>query len=783
MTGSLASRVSRLLIDWRWALLALAAVLVAAAYLPAHRLDFDRSIENMFAPDDPLLVPYRQLQRTFGGDAVVMAAYVDPQLMTDAGLRRVQQLTERLAAVAGVQSAFSLTTTPLGTEIISNDQRGPAFLALLEDYNIGADRRTTAVTCMLDPNAPSEAREKTLTRMKEVVKQHDSQAVLVGGPVMVTEGFRLVEDDGNRLGWIATVLLMLTIIACFRSLRWVLVPIVVVNATLLLTKAALWASGLQLSMVSSMLWSIITVIGIATVVHVVVRFREARSEKHSPRDALLVAGTVLATPIMWTCFTDAAGFASLMAAEVGPVSDFGIMMAVGSLLTLVSLALILPGLVLWGSQDVDPQWAWGETALSTYLRRSMDAVLRWPKTIGLVSLVVVGLAALGCTRLQVESDFTRNFRSSSEIVRSYNFVESNLSGAGVWDVIVPAPPPDYLGQRYLRILRHLQGRLREEVTLTGPDGEATPGLTKVISIVDGLDTVPTPQYVARSLLVRVKHKRLIEEMPDVAESLYAEDPQQPGKYFARIMLRARERQSSQQKQQLIEQVTRISREVFSGKKKLPQAEVTGFFVLLTNLIDSMLRDQWVTFGVATAAIGLMVLVAFRSPVLAAVALVPNVLPILVVTGIMGWLEVKINMGAAMIAAVSMGLSIDSEIHYITMFRRLRREGHTVRDALYAVQQSVGRAVFFSTLALVVGFGALCLSDFIPTVYFGALVGLSLLGGLAGNLVVLPLLLSVVVRDAGCGTKKAEERRQKDEDIRTKTEGRMQKVEGGSRAGE
>ncbi len=428
---------------------------------------------------------------------------------------------------------------------------------------------------------------------------------------------------------------------------------------------------------------------------------------------------LLATPIMWTCFSDAAGFASLMAAEVGPVSDFGIMMAVGSLLTLVSLVLILPGLVLWGSHDVDPRWAWGETVLSSTLRRSVDAVLRWPKMIAFASLVVVILAALGCTRLQVESDFTRNFRASSEIVRSYGFVESNLGGAGVWDVIVPAPPAEHLGQRYFRILRHLQGRLRDEVKLTATGGETTAGLTKVISIVDALDTVPTPRLVARDVLVRLKHRRLVKEMPDVARSLYGEDPQQPGKYFARIMLRASERQSSQQKQQLIAQVTQISREVFPGTDKLARAEVTGFFVLLTNLIDSMLRDQWVTFGVATVAIGLMMLIAFRSPVLAAVALVPNILPILVVTGIMGWLELKINMGAAMIAAVSMGLSIDSEIHYITMFRRLRKEGLNVRDALYAVQQSVGRAVFFSTLALVVGFGALCLSDFIPTAYFGA----------------------------------------------------------------
>jgi predicted RND superfamily exporter protein len=160
----------------------------------------------------------------------------------------------------------------------------------------------------------------------------------------------------------------------------------------------------------------------------------------------------------------------------------------------------------------------------------------------------------------------------------------------------------------------------------------------------------------------------------------------------------------------------------------------------------MLRDQWLTFGIAVAAIGLMMLIAFRSPVLALVALIPNVLPILIVTGIMGWLGVKINMGAAMIAAVSMGLSVDAEIHYIAMFCRLRKQGRSVSDALHAVHQSVGRAVFFSTLALVIGFGTLCLSDFVPTIYFGALVSLSFVGGLLGNLVILPLLLRLVVFD-------------------------------------
>jgi predicted RND superfamily exporter protein len=141
----------------------------------------------------------------------------------------------------------------------------------------------------------------------------------------------------------------------------------------------------------------------------------------------------------------------------------------------------------------------------------------------------------------------------------------------------------------------------------------------------------------------------------------------------------------------------------------------------------------------------MMLLALRSVPLAAVALVPNILPILVVTGVLGWLDLKVNMGAAMIAAVSMGLSVDSSIHYLIAYRRHRASGRARNEAIDTVQRGVGRAMVFSTLALVVGFLVLCQSQFVPTVYFGALVSLAMLGGLAGNLVILPLLLVLLPR--------------------------------------
>ncbi len=176
-------------------------------------------------------------------------------------------------------------------------------------------------------------------------------------------------------------------------------------------------------------------------------------------------------------------------------------------------------------------------------------------------------------------------------------------------------------------------------------------------------------------------------------------------------------------------------------------------MLLADLIHSLLQDQWRTFFVAVIGIGLLMTIAFRDPRLALIALLPNALPILMVLGGMGWIgaafwpELKINMGTAMIAAVSMGLSIDSSIHYITSFQRERRAGRAVAEALQNVQQTVGQAMVLSTIALMVGFLVLATSHFIPTVYFGALVSLAMLGGLLGNLVLLPLLLGILFRSA------------------------------------
>ena len=301
----------------------------------------------------------------------------------------------------------------------------------------------------------------------------------------------------------------------------------------------------------------------------------------------------------------------------------------------------------------------------------------------------------------------------------------------------------------------LEERLRTEVT--SRSGDTTPALTKVMSVADVLDAIsPVPidrleRTKLGNWLVAGAIRLLEEQMPQLGRALIGRDPAD-GSTWLRVMLRARERQPADEKRAIIESVRRIVGEEFPAGAETEGrgGEVTGVFVLLAQLIDQMLADQWLTFLLAAAGIFALLAVAFQSPLLAAVALVPNALPIFVVLGLCGWAGERVNMGTAMIAAVSMGLSVDSSIHYIVAFRRRLRDGHAFEAALETAHQTAGRAMIFSTLALVVGFLALTTSGFIPTVSFGALSCLTLVGGLVGNLVVLPVLLALLTPWLGTG---------------------------------
>jgi predicted RND superfamily exporter protein len=762
-----ADRIARWLVDHRGRLALLAVILATVSVGLSRRLEFSRSIDAMFDRSDPALVPFHRLVRTFGSNEAVLAVYDDPDLLSQEGIARLRAVSRRLAAVPGVASTTSLADTPLRDRIIDVETSPAArrVLALMEGYAVGADHRTAGVVCVLEPQPETaSAREVAVSRADTIdrlrgIMAAEPAGTVAGEPVMLRDGFAMLTRDGNLLGTTSGLLAGGVLLICFRSLRWLVVPLAVVLLALWTTRGVLALAGLRLTMVSTMLSAMVTVVAIATVTHVIIEFRRRRDDGLAPDAALEASLATLLWPMVGAIATDTIGFGALVFSRVGPVHDFGLMTAVGAGMVLLAVALAVPFLALAGRFDADPKMAWGETHLEQWLDRLVARIVRYPLPILLSATVIVGTAVAGMARLTVETDFTRNFRPSSPTVASYDMVESRLGGAGIWDVLVPAPDP--VDAASLARLSRLETRLRQEVRLpgtspeTGASASGAPGLTKVMSVGDVIAAIsPVPlEDLAGSRLGNWVVSRAValleQQFPQLGRALVGRDPADGSTWF-RVMLRAHERQPAAAKRALIAEVRRIVAEEYPTAASEPGGEVTGFFVLLAQLIDRMLADQWFTFAIAAVGIFLLLSIAFASPIVGAVALVPNALPIFFVLGLLGWCGEPVNMGTAMIAAVSMGLSVDSSIHYITAFRRRLRAGGDTTAALETAHRTAGRAMIFSTLALVVGFLALTTSGFMPTVSFGWLSCLTLLGGLAGNLVVLPVLLALLSRSGTGG---------------------------------
>ena len=710
------------LIRIRFILLPAVIVLLWLAWPVAQRLAFDQSIESLFAENDRHLLDYLESKSLFGGDEFVILAYHDSDLFLPGGRElspessaRISRFADQLSQVPGVQGE---STQHLAAALKFPHNR-LSVLDMLENVLVGRDRQTTAVILRLHPEQLTSvfSRAETIAKIREIAESQNSPVSIVGEPVQIHDMFRYVEEDGRILFRVSLGLLAVVILVLFRSLRWVVLPLIVVVASVLWTEAILVLTGMKLSMVSSMLNSLVTIIGIATVTHVTVHYRERR--RHLDRNESLRQTLVELLPaIFWTCLTTATGFAALTSSEITPVRSFGTMMALASMMVLLAAVIALPSGILIGRWSVDPYDAPAEHRLVRSLTRVIDWVEHRPTLLSIIAALFVVIVALGFFRLDVETEFIKNFREKSPIVQSLNFVETRLGGAGNWEVNFSTP--DQLMPEHLDRVRQLTQNLRE-ITEDG-----RPQLTKVLALTDGLDLVPRLPFFLNTIEKRLR--ALDRLQPEFESSLYNRE-----RGRMRIVLRAKEQQPAEQKIRLMRKVEQVARETF------PEAKTTGLFVLLAFLIDSLLRDQIVSFILAAVGIGSMMTLAFRSLRIGLISMVPNLFPIVVVIGTMGWIGLPINIATAMIASVSMGLTVDSTIHYISAYRRARRQ-LSVIEALRSTHQGVGRALVFANLALIVGFTVLSLSHFIPLIYFGLLLSVAMIGGLIGDLVLLPLLL-------------------------------------------
>ena len=165
-------------------------------------------------------------------------------------------------------------------------------------------------------------------------------------------------------------------------------------------------------------------------------------------------------------------------------------------------------------------------------------------------------------------------------------------------------------------------------------------------------------------------------------------------------------------------------------------------VLYNNMLHSLYQSQIIPLGVVFLAILLMFMILFRNFGLAWLAIVPNILSASVILGLMGWLRIPLDMMTITIAAITIGIAVDAAIHYIHRFKREFAKNSNYKEGVLRCHGSIGRAIYYTSITVTVGFSILTLSNFIPTIYFGFLTGIAMVVALLSNLTLLPVLIVV-----------------------------------------
>ena len=744
------------LVSLRNLLLFGAAAIVLAAIPVSERLKFDQRIEAFFASDNPDLLLLQRNRSEFGGSEFVIVAWTEDQLFAmpdqqvpqslaavleidvllavdDPVAQKIRDVSDRLNEIPGVNGEKTQHLADLLDAAPRFKPSRRAMLRLFEGTMVGRDGRTTGILLELRPqNESTESRAATLEKIRKIAASMDGEVAVAGEPVQVFDMFQMVEEDGQILFLVSLSILSLVLLMMFQGFRWVLAPVGLVLGSVVVTRATLSVIGAELSMVSSMLNSLVTVIGIATCMHVIVHYRDIRNEQgvlpletdHQRKQKVLDATkrtlSEMTMPIFWTCVTTAVGFTSLLVSQITPVRSFSIMMCLGTGVVLLACIVVFPATLGSGSRLSPPASVPMEHWLDKALHISARAVEKRPVLTGVICFLMFAFAIPGVLMLNVETDFSKNFKDSSTIVQSLKFVESRLGGAGSWEIAFDTP--EELTDDFLSDIQRLTEKLRS----LSEDDETI----SILSLTDFTDL--PPRIFGRTKTLR----KIASKQPTLVSNFYNKDARR-----MRIVLRSAEQQPSEQKLTQIIRIRSCVHDFFASTefRQTTPPEASGMFVLLADLIQSLLQDQLLSFVVATIGILVCMTIAFRSLRIGFVSLLPNIFPVAIVMGILGWTGSRVNIGTAMITSVSMGLTVDSTIHYITAFERARRQ-NSVQNSLHIAHASAGRALVFAHLALVAGLLVLTASRFVPLVYFGALLSLSMVGGVFGDLVLLPLLL-------------------------------------------
>ena len=594
---------------------------------------------------------------------------------------------------------------------------------------------------------------QNISEIRDVINKYgDNAKIYLGGiPMIADDMMSFIKSDIVVFGIGVFLFIVLTLWIIFKNMKWVVMPLLGCSTSVIIMIGLLGFIGWKVTVISSNFIALMLILNMAMNIHVTVRSLQLKKEfpELTKSEAVFEASKKMMLPILYTVLTTICAFLSLVLSGIKPIIDFGWMMTLGLIVSLLVTFLLLPSLLnlLSSEQEISIQ-----NTQKSFITSSLASFVKGGKILIFGSTIaIIFVSLIGIFKLEVENSFINYFDKETEIYKGMKKIDDDLGGTTPLNIILKFPKKIEISKNKDKKDELDDWDNEEQEVDKARYWFTRDKMDKIIKVHDYLDSLPEiGKVLSFGSILRVAEDLNDKKLQSLEIAvLYSKIPDQikneivtpyisVEKDEARILVRIKDSLKDLRRNNLINKIETDLVQKLGLKNN--EFRLAGVLILFNNLLQSLFKSQILTLGVVMVGILLMFFILFRNIQLSLIGVVPNLIAAFFILGIIGLLGIPLDMMTITIAAITIGIAVDNSIHYIYRFKEEFMKLNNYNKTLDRCHSTVGIAILNTSITIVFGFSILVLSNFIPTIYFGIFTGIAMLLAMLSVLTLLPKLI-------------------------------------------
>jgi len=717
-----------------------------------RNLEFDYDFESFFPVKSDDAEFYYSFRQQFEADNEFMLVGVkdDGPALNLNTVKKVDRLCNELKKVKYVKSVSSISTasTPVinsfgltsipainlsNPENFSSDSARVVTSAIYKGRFISNDLKSLAIFIRHEERLKKEAADTLIEQIESLCTAQHFKETHISGKLK-SESVYLYKTRWELLVFMSCSALLVTLFLwlTFRNAWGVLVPLTVVIASIIWTLGIMAATGKSIDIMVILMPCILFVVGMSDVIHITSQFYEKIDEGLSAAGAIRSSLQEVGFATFLTCISTAVAFLTLNTTSIQPIRDFGTYTAVGVVVAYILSITILPWILLkvknpdrFKIHTVNVRW-------DRFLRKLLLRVYRNPKRILAGTVVLMLLSVWGISRIEVNNSVLDDLDKNDPVKLDFKFFDENFSGVRSFEMQVNAKDPskDLLDWEILKELDATSnylvntfkvGSMISPLELVKGFNQAThDGEASFYKLPDSKEDF---EILRQKLKPYLKNKEI---------RLIISSDLKVSRFSGRI--RDKGSRSVGKKNDLLLAWLKIH------QSPALQYRITGSADLVDKSNTYLTRNMLEGLGLDVAVLVLIIGLLFRSWRMMLLSVLPNVIPLVMIGGLMGWAGIEMKVTISIIFSIAFGIAVDDTLHLLSRLKVELDKGNNLPFALRTTFLGTGKAMILTAMVIAAGFSTLMLSDFSGTFYVGLLISLTLVIALIAELILMPVLI-------------------------------------------